>query len=85
MRIWLAERRWLRCSIAEPHECVSLELPRVGDSSGNSYTHRGGEEIKPRGGFFGRNKGEHQQDEGFSTEDRFYTELLFRVMVRVVG
>ena len=68
----MAKRRWLRCSTAEPHECVSLELPGVRDSSGNLYTHEGGEEIKPRGGFSGRNKGKHRQDEGFSTEDRFY-------------
>ena len=65
-------RRWLLRSTAEPNECAILELSRVGVSSGNSYTHRRGERQKPRGGIPSRDKSYHRQNEGLSTQTRFY-------------
>nr|POF14567.1 hypothetical protein CFP56_36741 [Quercus suber] len=73
MRIWLAVRRCLLRSTAEPNECVILELPGVRVSSGNSYTHRRGERQKPRGGVLGRDKSNHKQNEGLSTQTGFYS------------
>ena len=83
-RIWMAERRWLLCSTAELNECRSMELSGVGDSSGNLYTHRRGEETKPRGGFLGRDEANTDRMKGFQQKLGLTQGLLYRMMVRVV-
>ena len=55
-RLRLAKRWWLQRNTAELNERLSMELSGVGDSSDNSYAHRGGESKKPHFGVLGRNE-----------------------------
>lgn len=61
-------RREPRSSIADPSECVGVELSEFRVTPGNQDPHRQGEIKKPSFGFPCGNQSERELDERFSKE-----------------